>query len=82
MSTEFLAAKAHPSYAVAVTIANACPEALFCGFKTKPKADGTHAKIPVSKTGAGVGADIDQAMLVNCGELAQMIEPPQNCEYW
>lgn len=82
MSTEFLAAKAHPSYAVAVTIANACPEALFCGFKTKPKADGTHAKIPVSKTGAGVGADIDQAMLVNCAELAQMIEPPQNCEYW
>lgn len=82
MSTEFLAAKAHPSYAVAVTIANACPEALFCGFKTKPKADGTHAKIPVSKTGAGVGADIDQALLVSCGELAQMIEPPQNCEYW
>lgn len=82
MSTEFLVAKAHPSYAVAVTIANACPEALFCGFKTKPKADGTHAKIPVSKTGAGVGADIDQAMLVNCAELAQMIEPPQNCEYW
>ena len=82
MSTEFLAAKAHPSYAVAVTIANACPEALFCGFKTKPKADGTHAKIPVSKTGAGVGADIDQALLVSCGELAQMIEPPQHCEYW
>lgn len=82
MSTEFLAAKAHPSYAVAVTIANACPEALFCGFKTKPKADGTHAKIPVSKTGAGVGADIDQSLLVNCAELSQMIEPPQNCEYW
>ncbi len=35
-------------------IANACPEALFCGFKTKPKADGTHAKIPVSKNGTGV----------------------------
>jgi len=82
MSTEFLAAKAHPSYAAAVNIANACPEALFCGFKTKPKADGTHAKIPVSKTGAGVGADIDQALLVSCGELAQMIEPPQHCEYW
>lgn len=82
MSTEFLATKAHPSYAVAVTIANACPEALFCGFKTKPKADGTHAKIPVSKTGAGVGADIDQDLLVSCAELAQMIEPPQNCEYW
>jgi RecA-family ATPase len=82
MSTEFLAAKAHPSYAAAVNIANACPEALFCGFKTKPKADGTHAKIPVSKTGAGVGADIDQALLVSCSELAQMIEPPQHCEYW
>jgi len=82
MSTEFLAAKAHPSYAAAVNIANACPEALFCGFKTKPKADGTHAKIPVSKTGAGVGADIDQALLVSCAELAQMIEPPQHCEYW
>jgi RecA-family ATPase len=82
MSTEFMAAKAHPSYAAAVNIANACPEALFCGFKTKPKADGTHAKIPVSKTGAGVGADIDQALLVSCGELAQMIEPPQHCEYW
>ena len=82
MSTEFMAAKAHPSYAAAVNIANACPEALFCGFKTKPKADGTHAKIPVSKTGAGVGADIDQALLVSCSELAQMIEPPQHCEYW
>jgi len=82
MSTEFMAAKAHPSYAAAVNIANACPEALFCGFKTKPKADGTHAKIPVSKTGAGVGADIDQALLVSCAELAQMIEPPQHCEYW
>lgn len=82
MSTESLAAKTYSSYAIAVTIANSCPEALFCGFKTKPKTDGTHAKIPVSKTGAGVGADIDQALLVSCNELAQMIEPPNQSDYW
>ena len=82
MSKEFLAAKDCPSYAVAIEIANVCPEALFCGFKTKPKADGTHAKIPVSKTGTGVGADIDQAQLVNLDGLVSMIYPPQQSDYW
>ena len=82
MSKESLASKAHPSYAVAIEIANACPEALFCGFKTKPKADGTHAKIPVSKNGIGVGADIDHDQLVNCSGLNQMIYPPNGADYW
>lgn len=82
MSKEFLAAKDCPSYAVAIEIANVCPEALFCGFKTKLKADGTHAKIPVSKTGTGVGADIDHAQLVNFDGLATMIYPPQQSDYW
>jgi RecA-family ATPase len=82
MSKESLASKAHPSYAVAIEIANACPEALFCGFKTKPKADGTHAKIPVSKNGIGVGADIDHDQLVNCSGLNQMIYPPKGADYW
>lgn len=82
MSKESLASKAHPSYAVAIEIANACPEALFCGFKTKPKADGTHAKIPVSKNGTGVGADIDHDQLVNCSGLNQMIYPPNGSDYW
>jgi len=82
MSKESLASKAHPSYAVAIEIANACPEALFCGFKTKPKADGTHAKIPVSKNGTGVGADIDHDQLVNCSLLNQMIYPPNGADYW
>lgn len=82
MSKESLASKAHPSYAVAIEIANACPEALFCGFKTKPKADGTHAKIPVSKNGTGVGADINHDQLVNCSGLNQMIYPPNGADYW
>ena len=82
MSKESLASKAHPSYAVAIEIANACPEALFCGFKTKPKADGTHAKIPVSKNGTGVGADIDHDQLVNCSLLNQLIYPPNGADYW
>jgi RecA-family ATPase len=82
MSKESLASKAHPSYAVAIEIANACPEALFCGFKTKPKADGTHAKIPVSKNGTGVGADINHDQLVNCSLLNQMIYPPNGADYW
>ena len=82
MSKESLASKAHPSYAVAIEIANACPEALFCGFKTKPKTDGTHAKIPVSKNGTGVGADIDHDQLVNCSGLNQMIYPPNGADYW
>jgi KaiC/GvpD/RAD55 family RecA-like ATPase len=82
MSTEFMAAKVNPSYAVAVTIANACPDAFFCGFKVKPKADGTFTKMPISKAGAGVGADIDHAKLVNNNELRQLIDPPNNSDYW
>lgn len=82
MSEKSLAEKAYPSYAVAREIANACPEALFCGFKTKPKVDGTHAKIPVSKTGTGVGADIDHDQLVDCQTLSQMIYPPNQADYW
>jgi hypothetical protein len=82
MSQEFLASSANPSHAVALAIADICPEALFCGFRLKPKADGTFAKLPVSKAGAGVGADIDHAQLVNGNELRTMTAPPNNSALW
>jgi RecA-family ATPase len=82
MSQEFLASSANPSHAVALAIADICPEALFCGFRLKPKADGTFAKLPVSKAGAGVGADIDHAQLVNGDELRTMTAPPNNSALW
>jgi RecA-family ATPase len=81
MSQEFLATSAHPSHAVALAIADICPEALFCGFRVNRKADGTFAKLPVSKAGAGVGADIDHANLVNGDELRTLTDPP-NSAFW
>ena len=81
MSQEFLATSAHPSHAVALAIADICPEALFCGFKVHRKADGTFAKLPVSKAGAGVGADIDHAHLINGDELRTLNDPP-NSAFW
>lgn len=64
-----------------MAIADICPDALFCGFRIKPKADGTFSKLPVSKAGAGVGADIDHAHLVNGDELRTLTEPP-NSAFW
>jgi AAA15 family ATPase/GTPase len=82
MSQIIEASSANPSHAVALAIADICPEALFCGFRLKPKADGTFAKMPVSKAGAGVGADIDHATLVNGDELRTLIDPPNNSDFW
>ncbi len=82
MSQEFAAPKTNPSHAVALAIADLCPEALFCGFRLKPKADGTFAKLPVSKAGAGVGADIDHSNLVNGDELRTLTDPPNNSAFW
>jgi RecA-family ATPase len=64
-----------------LAIADICPEALFCGFRVNRKADGTFAKLPVSKAGAGVGADIDHAHLVNGDELRTLTDPP-NSAFW
>lgn len=82
MSQELTATTANPSHAVAMAIANICPAALFCGFKVKPKTDGTFTKMPVSKAGAGVGADIDHAKLVNGDELRRLNAPPNNSDFW
>ena len=81
MSQTITTTAPHPSHAVAVAIADLCPEALFCGFKVHRKADGTFAKLPVSKAGAGVGADIDHAHLVNGDELRTLTDPP-NSAFW
>jgi len=81
MSQTIEATSVNPSHAVALAIADLCPEALFCGFRVKPKADGTFAKLPVSKAGAGVGADIDHAHLVNGDELRTLTDPP-NSAFW
>lgn len=81
MSQTITTTAPHPSHAVAVAIADICPEALFCGFKVHRKADGTFAKLPVSKAGAGVGADIDHAHLINGDELRTLTDPP-NSAFW
>lgn len=81
MSQTITTTSANPSHAVAMAIADICPDALFCGFRIKPKADGTFAKLPVSKAGAGVGADIDHAHLVNGDELRTLTDPP-NSALW
>ena len=81
MSQTITTTSANPSHAVAMAIADICPDALFCGFRIKPKADGTFSKLPVSKAGAGVGADIDHAHLVNGDELRTLTEPP-NSAFW
>lgn len=71
----------HPSYRVAQAIANICPNALFCGFKVRAKADGSSAKIPHNKNGQGVAADTDKAALIDSASLAQHDTPPGG-EYW
>lgn len=59
-----------PSKQAAEKIASICPKALFCGFNVKPKPKGETAKLPVSKRGAGVSADIDPEALISVNELA------------
>lgn len=81
MSQTITTTAPHPSHAVAMAIADICPGALFCGFKVHRKPDGTFAKLPVSKAGAGVGADIDHAHLVNGDELRTLTDPP-NSAFW
>lgn len=71
----------HPSRRVAQAIANICPDALFCGFKVKPKADGSFAKIPFNKNTQGVAADTDRAALIDGSSLHQHDTPPSG-DYW
>jgi hypothetical protein len=60
-----------PSKDAALRIASICPKAMFCGFNVKPKAKGETAKLPVSKKGSGVSADIDPTALITATELPQ-----------
>ena len=71
----------HPSRRVAEAIANICPDALFCGFKVRAKADGSFAKIPFNKNTQGVAADTDRAALIDSGSLHQHQSPPGG-DYW
>lgn len=71
----------HPSRQVAQAIANICPDALFCGFKVKPKADGSSAKIPFNKKTQGVAADTDRSALIDGNSLSQHDTPPGG-EFW
>lgn len=71
----------HPSRRVAEAIANICPDALFCGFKVRAKADGSSAKIPFNKNTQGVAADTDRAALIDSGSLHQHSTPPGG-DYW
>jgi hypothetical protein len=73
--------KARPSRQVALSIANICPDALFCGFKVKPKPDGSFAKIPFNKNTQGVAADTDKAALIDGNSLEQHQSPPGG-DYW
>jgi hypothetical protein len=73
--------KARPSRQVALSIANICPDALFCGFKVKPKPDGSFAKIPFNKNTQGVAADTDKAALIDGSSLDQHQSPPGG-DYW
>lgn len=73
--------QAHPSRQVAEAIANICPDALFCGFKVRAKADGSSAKIPFNKNTQGVAADTDRAALIDSGSLHQHDTPPGG-DYW
>jgi KaiC/GvpD/RAD55 family RecA-like ATPase len=68
-----------PSKEAAQRIATVCPRALFCGFNVKPKPNGDSAKLPVSKKGSGVSADIDPSALVTASELAKA---PDLGDYW
>lgn len=67
-----------PSLAVAQAIANICPDALFCGFKVKPK-DGSSAKIPFNKHSQGVAASTPKSDLIQGNELSG--QPPGG-DYW
>jgi hypothetical protein len=73
--------KALPSRQVALSIASICPDALFCGFKVKPKLDGSFSKIPFNKTAQGVAADTDKAALIDGSSLQQHPSPPGG-DYW
>ena len=73
--------KARPSRQVALSIASICPDALFCGFKVKPKPDGSFAKIPFNKNTQGVAADTDKAALIDGNSLDQHQSPPGG-DYW
>jgi hypothetical protein len=73
--------KARPSRQVALSIAHICPDALFCGFKVKPKPDGSFAKIPFNKNTQGVAADTDKAALIDGNSLDQHQSPPGG-DYW
>ena len=73
--------KARPSRQVALSIASICPDALFCGFKVKPKPDGGFAKIPFNKNTQGVAADTDKAALIDGNSLDQHQSPPGG-DYW
>lgn len=72
---------AHPSRQVAQAISNICPDALFCGFKVKPKPDGSFAKIPFNKNGQGVAANTDRSALIDSNSFPQHQTPPGG-EYW
>lgn len=71
----------HPSRQVAQAISNICPDALFCGFKVKPKTDGSFAKIPFNKNGQGVAANTDRSALIDSNSFGQHNTPPGG-EYW
>jgi hypothetical protein len=73
--------KARPSRQVALSIAHICPDALFCGFKVKPKPDGSFAKIPFNKNTQGVAADTDKSALIDGNSLDQHQSPPGG-DYW
>jgi KaiC/GvpD/RAD55 family RecA-like ATPase len=68
-----------PSKQAAQRIATLCPKALFCGFNVKPKPNGDSAKLPVSKKGSGVSADIDPTALIAATELPSASDLG---EYW
>lgn len=62
-------ASVSPSKQAAMMIASICPDATFCGFNLKPKANGDVAKIPVNKSSIGVAADTSKTKLVSAQEL-------------
>lgn len=68
------------STAVALEISKLCPEALFCGFKTF-KQGNEWKKLPISTTGAGVGADIDHQHLIAANAISTS-DLPQGAQYW
>lgn len=71
----------HPSRDAAQAIATICPDAFFCGFRVKPKADGSSAKIPVNAVGTGVAADTERGNLIP-GHAIRQFETPFGAEYW